>query len=214
MEATHHLKRTSDVEEAPTKSTTLKLEHKIIVDWVSEGSSVLDLGCGDGELLSILVKEKNVFAQGTEIDEQAIYKCVAKGLSVYHEDIDAGLSEHPDGNFDFVIFSETLQQTKRPDYVVSEALRVGKNLIVSFPNFGRYSVRFQILFTGKVPVTPALPYEWFDTPNLHFLSISNFDDYCKMRKITIKDSAFVTAGKQISFLPNFRAETGIFLLSK
>jgi methionine biosynthesis protein MetW len=204
-----HLKKQSN-----EHSNNLSLEHKLIVGWVTEGSSVLDLGCGDGELLSILVNEKKVLAQGTEIDEQAIYKCVARGLSVYHEDVDAGLSEHPDGSFDFVILSQSLQQTKRPDYVLSEALRVGKNLIVSFPNFGRYNVRLQILFTGKVPVTPALPYEWFDTPNLHFLSISNFLDYCKMRKIIIRDSAFVANGKKISALQNLRADTGVFLLSK
>jgi len=192
----------------------MKLEHKIIVDWVSEGASVLDLGCGDGELLSILVREKNVLAQGTEIDEQAIYKCVAKGLSVYHEDIDAGLSEHPDGSFDFVILSESLQQAKRPDFVVSEAVRVGKNLVVSFPNFGRYTVRFQILFSGKVPVTPALPYECYETPNLHFLSVSNFFDYCRMKKINVKKSVYVTDEKRVTFLPNLRAETGIFLLSR
>ncbi len=113
----------------------MKLEHKIIVDWVSDGASVLDLGCGDGELLSILVKEKNVQAQGIEIDEQAIYKCVAKGLSVYHEDIDAGLSEHPDGTFDFVILSESLQQAKRPDYVVSEAFEGWKKSRGKFPKF-------------------------------------------------------------------------------
>lgn len=192
----------------------MKLEHQIIVDWVSEGSCVLDLGCGDGELLSLLVKEKHVLAQGTEIDEKAIYQCVAKGLSVYHEDIDAGLSDHPDASFDYVVLSESLQQAKRPDYVVSEALRVGKNLIVSFPNFGRYTVRFQILFSGKVPVTPALPFEWYDTPNLHFLSISNFFDYCKMRKIEIKEKAYVTKERKVNFLPNLFAETGVFLLSK
>ncbi len=192
----------------------MKLEHKIIVDWVNEGSSVLDLGCGDGELLSLLVKEKKVHAQGTEIDEQAIYKCVAKGLSVYHEDIDAGLSGYPDGSFDFVILSESLQQTKRPDYVLGEALRVGRKLVVSFPNFGRYTVRFQILFGGKVPVTPALPFEWFETPNLHFLSISNFFDYCKMRNIRVEDSTYITNGRKVKFLPNLLAETAIFLLTK
>jgi methionine biosynthesis protein MetW len=191
-----------------------KLEHRIIVDWVSEGASVLDLGCGNGELLSTLVKEKNVLAQGTEIDEQAIYECVARGLSVYHEDIDAGLSEHPDKSFDFVILSESLQQTKRPDYVMGEALRIGKKLIVSFPNFGRYTVRFQILFSGKVPVTPALPFEWFDTPNLHFLSISNFFEYCRIRQIQIKEAAYVRQEKRTNFLPNLFAETGIFLVAK
>jgi len=192
----------------------LKLEHKIIVDWVDEGSSVLDLGCGDGELLSLLVTEKNVRAQGTEIDEQLIYKCVARGLNVFHEDIDAGLAGYPDASLDFVIFSQSLQQAKRPDYVLNEALRVGKNLIVSFPNFGRYSVRFQILFRGKVPVTPALPFQWYDTPNLHFLSISNFVDYCKMKKLQIKKSAFVNHDRRTNFLPNFLAETGVFQISK
>jgi len=192
----------------------MKLEHKVIVDWVNFGASVLDLGCGDGELLSLLVKEKRILAQGTEIDEQAIYKCVAKGLSVYHEDIDTGLSEHPDQSFDFVILSESLQQAKRPDFVMEEALRIGKNLIVSFPNFGRYAVRFQILFRGKVPITEALPFEWYNTPNLHFLSISNFFDYCKLKKIKIKESAYITNGKRVGVLPNLRAETGIFLVSK
>lgn len=192
----------------------MKLEHKIIVDWVDEGSSVLDLGCGDGELLSLLVTEKNVRAQGTEIDEQLIYKCVARGLNVFHEDIDAGLAGYPDASLDFVIFSQSLQQAKRPDYVLNEALRVGKNLIISFPNFGRYSVRLQILFKGKVPVTPALPFQWYDTPNLHFLSISNFVDYCKMKKLQIKKSAFVNHDRRTNFLPNFLAETGVFQISK
>ena len=113
----------------------MKLEHKIIVDWVDEGSSVLDLGCGDGELLSLLVKEKNVRAQGTEIDEQLIYKCVAKGLNVFHEDIDAGLAGYPDASFDFVIFSESLQQAKRPDYVLGEALARGKKSHCEFSQF-------------------------------------------------------------------------------
>jgi methionine biosynthesis protein MetW len=192
----------------------MKLEHEMIVGWVKARSSVLDLGCGDGELLSLLVKEKNVQAQGIEIDEQAIYQCVAKGLSVFHEDIDAGLSEHPDSSYDYVILNESLQQTKRPDFILGEALRVGKNLIVSFPNFGRYTVRLQILFSGKVPVTAALPFEWYDTPNLHFLSIKNFFDYAKMRKIKIEKSAFISNGKLVNFLPNLRADTGIFLLSK
>ena len=192
----------------------MKPEHKVIVEWVNSGASVLDLGCGDGELLSLLVQEKHILAQGTEIDEQAIYKCVAKGLSVYHEDIDTGLSEHPDQSFDFVILNESLQQAKIPDFVMGEALRIGRNLIVSFPNFGRYSVRFQILFRGKVPITKALPFEWYNTPNLHFLSISDFFDYCKLRKIQIKESAFMLNGKRVGLFPNLRAETGIFLVAK
>ena len=191
----------------------MKLEHKIIADWVREGSSVLDLGCGDGELLSILTAEKNVNARGTEIDEQAIYKCVARGLSVVHEDIETGLPGYPSGSFDYVILSGSFQQVKRPDYVIDEALRVGKEIIVSFPNFSHYAVRFQILLRGKVPVTRSLPYEWYSSPNMHFLSISDFTNYCRVKNIKIERIAFVSSEKQVNLLPNFFAETGIFLLS-
>jgi methionine biosynthesis protein MetW len=174
---------------------------------------VLDLGCGDGELTTLLVQEKQVRAQGIEIDEQAIHECVAQGLSVFQQDIDTGLSEYLDKSFDYVILSQTLQQVKKPDFVLKEALRVGKQTIVSFPNFGHYPVRFQIFFRGKVPVTPSLPHEWYETPNLHFLGISDFIEYCTQRKITIKDSAFIRKHKRVRFFPNFFAEIGMFLIS-
>ncbi len=141
----------------------MRLDYRVIADWIGPEASVLDLGCGDGELLSILVKEKHVRANGIEIDEQAIYKCVEKGLSVFHEDIEQGLSGYPDESFDYVIMNGSLQQVKKPDTVFKEALRVGKKLIVGFPNFLQYSSRFQMLL-GKVPVTPSLPYQWYDTP--------------------------------------------------
>jgi methionine biosynthesis protein MetW len=190
----------------------MKIEYRIITDWIRVSSSVLDLGCGDGELLSILTAEKNVHAQGTEIDEQAIYKCVARGLSVYHEDIETSLPGYPSESFDYVILSGSLQQVKKPDYVLNEALRVGKNIVVSFPNFSHYSVRFQILVNGKVPVTPSLPYEWYNTPNMHFLSILDFRNYCKTKNIKIENSAFVSKGKRVNHFSNFFAETGMFLL--
>jgi methionine biosynthesis protein MetW len=192
----------------------MRLDYRIIADWVRKGSSVLDLGCGDGELLSILVDEKDVRAQGIEIDEQAIYKCVARGLSVSHEDIEAGLSDYPGESFDYVVMNGSLQQVQRPDTVFKDALRVGKNLIVGFPNFSHYSSRLQILFRGKVPVTPSLPYQWYNTPNLHFLSISDFFDYCRLRGLKIEASAFVGRGRRVRFLPNLFAEQGLFLLSK
>jgi methionine biosynthesis protein MetW len=191
----------------------LKLEHEVILDWVDSDSSVLDLGCGNGDLLAALVKEKHVKAQGIEIDEKAIYECVAKGLSVVNQDIETGLSEYLDKSFDYTILAGTLQQVKKPDPVLQDALRVGKRTIVSFPNFGHYGVRLQILFGGKVPVTPSLPFEWFDTPNLHFLTISNFFDYCGKRKMTMERSAFLGHGR-LRLLPNLRAETSVFLLSK
>lgn len=189
-----------------------KLEHRIILDWVKQSSSVLDLGCGDGELTKLLVHKKHVRAQGIEIDEQAIHKCVANGLSVFQQDIDTGLAEYSDNSFDYVILSQTLQQVKKPDFVLKEALRVGRQTIVSFPNFVYYPARFQIFFKGRVPVTPSLPHEWYDTPNLHFLGISDFIEYCNQRKITIKDSAFIRKNKSVRLFPNFFAEIGVFLI--
>jgi methionine biosynthesis protein MetW len=192
----------------------MRLDYRVIADWVRPEASVLDLGCGDGELLSILVNEKHVRANGIEIDEQAIYKCVEKGLSVFHEDIEEGLSGYPDESFDYVVMNGSLQQVKKPDTVFKEALRVGKKLIVGFPNFLQYSSRLQMLLSGKVPVTPSLPYEWYNTPNLHFLSISDFRDYCKLRGLKIEASAFLSGNRRVSLLPNLLAEQGLFLLSK
>lgn len=151
-------------------------------------------------------------AQGIEIDEKAIYACVAKGLSVMHQDIETGLSEYMDKSFDYVILAGSLQQVKKPDFVLKEALRVGKETIVTFPNFGHYSVRLQIMFEGKVPVTPSLPFEWYDTPNLHFLSVSNFVEYCRKRNIRIDNAAFVGRNR-VRIWPNLRANTALFMVS-
>ena len=196
------------------RSDSLRLDYKVIVDLIDHNSAVLDLGCGDCELLYLLVREKQVRGQGIEIDEQAIYKCVARGLSVFQQDIDTGLSEYADKSFDYVILNQSLQQVKKPEFVLREALRVGKKTIVGFPNFCHYSARFQIFFRGKVPVTPSLPYEWYDTPNLHFLSISDFIENCEKRKIKIEKSIFIGKNRIVRVFPNFFAEIGIFLLSK
>jgi len=194
-------------------SETPSLEYRAILKWVRQGSSVLDLGCGGGGLLDLLVRERGVRAQGIEIDEQAIYQCVAKGLSVFHEDIDHGLSDYGDQSFDYVILHQSFQQVKKPDIVLREALRVGRKVIVGFPNFAHYRARLQIFFTGKTPVTTSLPYEWHDTPNLHFLSISDFVEYCRQRNITLEKAAFVGRRRGIKILPNLFALTGIFLIS-
>jgi len=190
------------------------LEYRKILEWVSQGSSVLDLGCGNGELLALLVQGKNVRAQGIEIDEQAIYQCVAKGLSVFHEDIDNGLSEYGNRSFDYVILSQSFQQVKKPDVVLKEALRVGKQVIISFPNFAHWSARFQIFFKGKAPVTLSLPYEWHDTPNIHFLSISDFIEYCKRREVQIQKAAYIGKGRPVEVFPNLFALIGLFLITK
>jgi methionine biosynthesis protein MetW len=191
-----------------------KIEHQVIMNWITQGASVLDLGCGDGELLARLIEEKQVRAQGIEISEPAIHQCVAQGLSVFQEDIDTGLSDYADKSFDYVILNQTFQQVKKPDFVLKEALRVGKKTIVGFPNFLYISARFQMFFGGKVPVTPSLPYEWYDTPNLHFLSIADFQEYCKKRELQIENSAFIAKNRKVRFLPNLFAEIGLFLLSK
>lgn len=189
------------------------LEYRVILGWIEEGSSVLDLGCGEGELLDLLVREKRVQAQGIEISEQAIYRCVARGLSVFHEDIDEGLAGYGDKTFDYVILNQSLQQVKKPDIVVKEALRVGRRVIIGFPNFAHYSARWQILFRGKTPITPSLPYEWHDTPNLHFLSVSDFIEYCGRRGIKIVNSVFIGKRRRIKLFPNLFALAGIFLIS-
>jgi len=175
---------------------------------------VLDLGCGIGELLYILIKEKNVQGQGIEIDEQAIYQCVAKGLNVLHGDIDTGLSEYRDKSFDYVILNQSLQQVTHFETVLTEALRVGKKIIVGFPNFAYYKARIQLFFQGKAPMTPSLPYAWHDSPNVHFLSIADFIDYCQARKLTIEQSIYLGEKARIFLFPNLFANIGIFLLSK
>jgi homoserine O-acetyltransferase/O-succinyltransferase len=190
------------------------LAYRVILDMVRPGSAVLDLGCGDGTLLTLLVQENNARAQGIEKDSQAIYKCVARGLSVFHGDLDTGLSEYGDNSFDYVILNESLQQVALPDRVLTEALRVSKEVIVGVPNFGHYASRSYIFFKGKAPVTQSLPYEWYDTPNLHFLSISDFVTYCNKRTIIIKDAAFIRKNKIVNMMPNFFAEIGIFLITK
>ena len=189
-----------------------KIENELIMEWISEGSTVLDLGCGNGELLSQLIEEKHVRAQGIELSDEAIHRCVARGLSVFQEDIDSGLAAYGDKSFDNVILNQTFQQVKKPDLVLLEALRVGKKVIVGFPNFCYITDRFQIFFRGRVPVTPSLPYEWFDTPNLHFLSIADFQEYCKKRGFQIEKSVFIRGNTKVRFFPNLLAEAGLFLL--
>jgi len=195
------------------KYEDIRLDHRVILEFILPKSSVLDLGCGTGDLLYILIKEKKVHGQGIEIDEQAIYKCVSKGLNVFHGDIDSGLSEYKDKSFDYVILNQSLQQVNHLETVLKDALRVGKKVIVGIPNFAHYISRAQMFFNGRAPVTPSLPYRWFDTPNRHFLSIFDFIDYCSTKNIKIEESVFIGKKRRVKIFPNLFALTGIFLIS-
>jgi methionine biosynthesis protein MetW len=159
------------------------------------------------------VKEKKVRAQGIEIDEQCIYRCVSRGLSVLHGDIDSGLAEYDAKTFDFVILNQSFQQVRKPETVLREALRVGRQVIVGIPNFAHYRARWQIFFRGRTPVTASLPYEWYDTPNLHFLSLSDFSRYCRQRHIRIDRAAYTALDKRVNIFPNLFALVGIFAVS-
>jgi methionine biosynthesis protein MetW len=192
----------------------IQLDHAVILDLIESQSSVLDLGCGNGDLLYLLIKEKKARAQGIEIDDQAIYKCVAKGLNVFHGDVDSGLAEFNDKSFDYVVLNQSMQQILHVDKVLTDALRVGKKVIVGFPNFAHYKSRLQMFFQGKAPVTEGLPYQWYETPNLHFLSILDFKKYCRAKKINIQRSVCIGEIHKISILANLFAQVGIFLISK
>jgi methionine biosynthesis protein MetW len=199
---------------ADKKKEELRLDHKVIGDMIESGSMVLDMGCGEGELLEYLVTYEDVRGSGVEIDEDAIYRCVEKGLSVSHGDIDSGLTEYPDKLFDYVIFNQTMQQVHKPKDAIQEALRIGKKVIIGFPNFCNIGARFQLFFGGHVPITPSLPYTWYDTPNLHFLSIKDFRQFCAKEGITVEKSVFLSKRRIVRFFPNIFALNAVFQISK
>ena len=192
----------------------IRKDHEVIAGLVSPGASVLDLGCGDGDLMACLGEKVSAKVRGVEISEQAIYRCVGRGLSVSHQDIDNGLSEYGDKSFDYVILNQCLQQVKTPQTVLAEAVRVGRKAIVGIANFAHISARWQLAVAGRAPVTPALPFQWYDSPNLHFLSLSDFHNYSRNHGIIIEEAVYLNGGSRVRFLPNLMAQTGIYIISK
>lgn len=205
----------ADLGPVPTSSSSIYERHRVdydmIVDLVDEGSSVLDIGCGDGELLHRLVAHKNVRGLGLEVAQGNITTCIRRGISVVQADVDHGLNDLPDLSFDYVMLSMTLQAIERPEFVIKEMLRVGKRCVVSFPNFGFWKVRLKTLL-GKAPVTRNLPYAWYVSPNRHVLSIEDFREFCANRNIRIVKE-IPLPGMLANLSPNLLADEAVFVIT-
>jgi methionine biosynthesis protein MetW len=184
----------------------------VIGEIVEPGSRVLDLGCGEGELLAWLVENKRVLARGVEISSAQVRRAIARGVSTYQGDIDEGLADYPDKAFDYVILSQTLHETRAPLQVLREMLRVGRRAIISFPNFGHWSVRLAMLLNGQAPKTRLFPHNWYNSPNIRFLSINDFESLCRDQNFPIERRFFLAGARQIGTFPNLIAQTAVFLL--
>ena len=196
----------------------MKKEFKVITDLLPNNTRVLDVGCGDGSLMNLLVKEKNIEVRGLELEKKNVQECIYKGLPVIQGNAETELYQFPDQSFDYVVLSQTLQAFYNPDKVLKELLRIGKSVIVSIPNFGYWKVRTSLLFFGKMPITNALPNSWYDTPNLHMCTIKDLFNYCDEQNIKIKKVIGVNEDK-ISLIKknnleikNFFYKLGIFLI--
>jgi methionine biosynthesis protein MetW len=205
--------------------STLKFNHskirfdlQIIASWIKPHSRVLDLGCGEGDLLLYLKKHKNVVGTGIEHDEAKVAQCIEKGVSVLQGDINDEVLDYPDAAFDYVILSQTLQQVYEPAALIASILKIGKKAVVSFPNFSHWLVRLQLLLSGYAPVTRQLPYQWYDTPNIRVITLHDFRRFSQTVGFSILKQAAISVqsrkGKTIAFLPNLRATFGIYLIGR
>ena len=196
----------------------MKKEFKVIADLLPKNTRVLDVGCGDGSLMNLLVKEKNIEVRGLELEKQNVQECIYKGLPVIQGNAETELHQFPDQSFDFVVLSQTLQAFYNPDKVLKELLRIGKSVIISIPNFGYWKVRTSLLFLGKMPVTNTLPNKWYNTPNLHMCTIKDLFHYCDSQNINIKKVIGINEDKTSLInknnleLKNFFSKLGIFLI--
>jgi len=196
-------------------SDALRPDLAIIADHVAPGARVLDIGCGDGQLMAALRDRAGVDARGLEIDPANVASAVARGLAVVQGDADVDLAGYPDKGFDYAILSQTLQTARAPDQVLDHLLRIGQRAFVSFPNFAHWRVRLSLLWGGRMPVTKLLPEQWYDTPNIHHVTIDDFRAFVRQRHITVEGSWFLSRGRPTSAAAaNFRAEHAVFLLRR
>lgn len=195
--------------------SVLRPDLAVIADHVPEGAHILDVGCGDGSLMAALREARQVKARGIEIDPENVAAAVARGLSVVQGDADADLADYPDDAFDYAILSQTLQTTRAPDRVLDELLRIGRRAFVSFPNFAYWRVRLSLLFGGRMPVTEALPLSWYETENIHQVTIKDFRAMIAERGITVEGCWFLSGNKPRSpGWANLLAEQAVFLLRR
>ena len=180
-----------------------------IAKWIRPEAKVLDLGCGDGSLLRHLQEARGVTGYGMEIDDVNVLACVKSGVNVLQYDLESGLSGFEDGSFDYVILSQTLQAIRHTERIVNEMLRVGREGIVTFPNFGYWRPRLQV-FAGNMPVSKALPYEWYDTPNIHLFTIDDFENFCAGHGIRILERNVMVDGRRVTWMPNLRGSLAVY----
>ena len=194
---------------------SLRPDLAIIAAHVARASRVLDVGCGDGQLMAALRDERGVDARGLEIDPGNVADAMARGLSVMQGDADRDLADYPDASFDYAILSQTLQTARAPDLVLDHLLRIGRRAFVSFPNVAHWRVRLSLLWGGRMPVTKLLPLEWYETPNIHHLTIDDFRAYVAKQGITVVDAWFLSGDKSTGeTAANFLAEHAVFLLAR
>lgn len=201
------------------RASDIRIDLLLIASMIPDGSRVLDVGCGDGELLDYLRREKNVDGRGIELSSDGVNASVAKGLSVIQGNAEEEISHFPDDSFDYVILSQTLQAMGRPDIILKQLLRVGKRAIVSFPNFANWRCRFYLMRHGRMPVTKSLDYPWYSTPNIHFCTIRDFVDLCRELNIKIEQGMAVnSSGHKMLFnsmiLSNFFGTQGLYVITR